>query len=95
MRFRFFQKKKVAVRCFFYRQKLSTHIKLSYKLQPKDPISVSFVRCMDKLSHLVCEAIDDSVWKAPKAGKNGPIISHHMFADDLLLFGHATSRQMQ
>lgn len=50
---------------------------------------------MDKLSHLICEAVEDGVWKAPKAGRNGPTISHLMFADDLLLFGQATSNQME
>lgn len=30
-----------------------------------------------------------------KAGKNGPIISHLMFADDTLLFGEATQREAE
>jgi hypothetical protein len=61
-----------------------------------DPISpYLFVLCMDKLSHLIIEEVDKGGWKALKAGRNGPTISHLMFADDLLLFGQATDRQMQ
>ncbi|MCH87265.1 ribonuclease H, partial [Trifolium medium] len=33
-------------------------------------------------------------WRAIRAGRNGPFISHLMFADDLLLFGEATELQM-
>jgi hypothetical protein len=51
-----------------------------------DPMSpYLFVICMDKLSHLIMEAIDDGKWKPMRAGRNGPLISHLMFADDLLL----------
>jgi hypothetical protein len=61
-----------------------------------DPISpYLFVMCIDKLSHLISQAVNDGKWKAPKAGKTGPFVSHLMFADDLLLFGEATEEQMK
>ncbi|KAK2417953.1 hypothetical protein QL285_040194 [Trifolium repens] len=60
-----------------------------------DPMSpYLFVLCMDKLSHLIAEAIEEGRWKPMRAGKNGPPISHLMFVDDLLLFGQATGENM-
>ncbi|XP_045810455.1 uncharacterized protein LOC123904892 [Trifolium pratense] len=60
-----------------------------------DPISpYLFVICMDKLSHLITQGVQEGEWKPMRAGKNGPFISHLMFADDLLLFVEATSTQM-
>lgn len=51
-----------------------------------DPMSpYLFVLCMDKLSHIISEAVYDGDW----------ILSHLMFADDFLLFGQTTDRQMQ
>ncbi|MCH83160.1 hypothetical protein A2U01_0003975, partial [Trifolium medium] len=61
-----------------------------------DPISpYLFVMGMDKLSHLICHAVNQGEWKPIKVGRNGPVISHLMFADDLLLFGQAKVLQMQ
>jgi hypothetical protein len=61
-----------------------------------DPLSpYLFVLCMDKLSHLISHAVEDGRWKTLRAGRNGPQVSHLMFADDLLLFGEATDRQMR
>jgi hypothetical protein len=61
-----------------------------------DPISpYLFALCMDKLSHLILHAVDEGKWKGIRAGRNGPVVSHLMFADDLLLFGEANERQMQ
>jgi hypothetical protein len=50
---------------------------------------------MDKLSHIIAEEIDNGDWKPMKAGRNGPWISHLMFADDLLLFGQASTTSME
>jgi hypothetical protein len=59
-----------------------------------DPISpYLFVMCIDKLSHLISHAVDTGDWKAIRAGRGGPIVSHLMFADDLL-FGEATEDQI-
>jgi hypothetical protein len=61
-----------------------------------DPISpYLFVLCMDKLSHLICHAVEEGRWKTLRAGRNGLVVSHLMFADNLLLFGEATGRQMR
>ncbi|MCH93152.1 putative ribonuclease H protein, partial [Trifolium medium] len=60
-----------------------------------DPISpYLFVLCMDKLSHLILHAVEEGKWNGIKAGRNGPVVSHLMFADDLLLFGEANEKQM-
>jgi hypothetical protein len=50
---------------------------------------------MDKLSHLIIHEVNRGKWKGIKAGRNGPMVSHLMFADDLLLFGEAKEGQMQ
>ncbi|KAF7822209.1 ribonuclease H [Senna tora] len=59
-----------------------------------DPLSpYIFVLCMDILSHIICNAVNDGSWKGIKAGKDNIYMSHLMFADDLLLFGSATVSQ--
>lgn len=56
-----------------------------------DPMSpYIFVLCMDKLSHLIAEEVEEKRWCPLKAGRAGPAVAHLMFADDLLLFGKAT-----
>jgi hypothetical protein len=60
-----------------------------------DPMSpYLFVLCMDKLSHIIAESIDKGEWKPMRAGRHGLVISHLMFADDLLIFGQATEEGM-
>lgn len=39
-------------------------------------------------------AVDNGEWKAFNVGRHGPIVSHLMFADDLLLFGEDTVKQI-
>lgn len=58
-------------------------------------LRIFFVMCMDKLSHLIMEAVQVGDWKPMKAGRSGPLISHLTFADDLLIFGEATIDQMK
>lgn len=60
-----------------------------------DPISpYLFVMCIDKLSHLIGDAVAKGTWKALKVERNGPDASHLIFTDDLFLFGEATKNQM-
>jgi hypothetical protein len=39
---------------------------------------------MDKLSHLIMHGVENGIWQTTKVGRNGPVVSHLMFADDLL-----------
>lgn len=52
-----------------------------------------FVLCIDKLSHMILDSIDDNQWDCLKIGR-GPKISHMMFADDLIIFGAVTERKI-
>lgn len=53
-----------------------------------------FVLCLDKLSHLITHAIDVEEWNAFKVGRQGHVVSHLMFAYDLLIFGEVIISQM-
>jgi hypothetical protein len=60
-----------------------------------DPISpYLFVLCMDKLSHFILHEVNKGKWCCIKAGRNDPMVSHLIFADDLLLFREANELQM-
>ncbi|KAK4286586.1 hypothetical protein QN277_003122 [Acacia crassicarpa] len=63
-------------------------------LRQGDPISpFLFVLCMDRLSHIIDDLVRAKKWKPVMITKDGPAISHLMFADDLLLFGEASEEQ--
>ncbi|KAK4263121.1 hypothetical protein QN277_028589 [Acacia crassicarpa] len=48
---------------------------------------------MDRLSHVICDAVEDGRWRPIRVSNSGPNVSHLMFADDLLLFGVASESQ--
>ncbi|KAF7826277.1 ribonuclease H [Senna tora] len=59
-----------------------------------NPISpYVFMLCMEKLSHIIQDAIEDDRWKPLHVGRRGPPISHLLFADDVILFGEASLNQ--
>jgi len=59
-----------------------------------DPLSpYLFVISMERLSHIIADQVEANYWKPIRAGRNGPQISHLLFADDLLLFAEASIEQ--
>lgn len=69
--------------------------KPSRGLMQGDPLSpYLFVLCVELLAHLIEDCREDGRWKTLKAGRNGHIISHLFFADDVLLFGEASIEQI-
>ena len=49
-----------------------------------------FILCTGKLSHVISDVVNNKSWVLIKARKNGPLILHLMFVDDLILFGEAS-----
>ena len=49
---------------------------------------------MDRLSHLILQAIDNNSWCPIKAGRRDPPISGLLFADYLMLFIEASQSQL-
>ncbi|CAL9005576.1 unnamed protein product [Prunus brigantina] len=59
-----------------------------------DPLSpYIFVMCMEKLSHLIHQSVQDKIWKPVQICQGGPMVSHLFFANDLILFGKASVTQ--
>ena len=49
---------------------------------------------MEKLTHFICDAVQEKRWVPLRAEKQGPLISHLMLVDDLILFGEGIEKQM-
>nr|KYP57513.1 Retrovirus-related Pol polyprotein LINE-1 [Cajanus cajan] len=61
-----------------------------------DPISpYLFVLCMERLFHLITTTVDSQQWKPIRLSRDGPLLSHLAFADDLILFAEATLDQVE
>lgn len=72
-----------------------SYFKSNKGLRQGDPISpYLYVLRMDKLSYLILDAVEKKRWVSIKVDKNGQMVSHLMFDDDLLLFGQATDSQI-
>ncbi|CAA7037248.1 unnamed protein product [Microthlaspi erraticum] len=54
-----------------------------------------FVLCMERLCHLVENAIGEGKWKPISLSRGGPKLSHMCFADDLILFAEASVSQIR
>ncbi|XP_028778309.1 uncharacterized protein LOC114734823 [Neltuma alba] len=61
-----------------------------------DPLSpYLFVLCMERLNHIILEECSMGRWRPLRFNNEAPPISHLFFADDLLLFTEASTRQVE
>lgn len=49
---------------------------------------------MERLGHIINEAVEQGRWKGIKLAKKGPVLTHLFFADDMVLFTEASVDQI-
>ena len=65
-------------------------------LRQGDPLSpYLFVLCMERLCHLIDNAVANKKWKPIRLSQGGSRLSHVCFADDLILFAEASIAQIR
>ena len=51
--------------------------------------------CVERLGHLIYDAVNSSRWKHSQFSHNSPLLSHLFFADDLVMFAKASVDQIK
>lgn len=65
-------------------------------LRQGDPMSpLLFVVALERLSHMISDAVNAGLWTPLKFGRGGPSLSHLMFANDVLLVAEASSSNVE
>lgn len=60
-----------------------------------DPFSsYLFVIFMERLTHMIEEAVERKIWLPLKVGRHGSSVSHLLFVNDLLIFAEASISQI-
>lgn len=73
---------------------VTNNIKPSRGLWHGDPMSpYIFILCLEQFGHWIQNRVEEGRWKALKASRSGPKLSHIFFADDILLFAEASDDQ--
>ena len=54
-----------------------------------------FVLCIERLGHIINQAVIEGLWKPIKLSRAGPPLIHLFFANDLLLFSKASEEQIR
>lgn len=54
-----------------------------------------FLLSMECLSHIIRDVVSSRNWSSLKFGRNGTILSHIFFTDDIVLFDESSSEQME
>lgn len=74
---------------------ITKEFKMTCDIRQGDPIlPYLFVLCIDRLGHLINHTIKEFFLKPIHLSKNGSPIFHLFLADDLILFGVASSEQI-
>lgn len=81
---------------YFWNGEKTESFKPERGLRQGDPLSpYMFVLCMERLCHLIDEAVGEKRWKPIRLSRGGPELSHICFADDLILFAEASVTQVR
>lgn len=60
-------------------------------LHQGDPLSpYLFVLCMERLSNMITNKVDQGSWKGIYVSRSSTLVTHIFFVDDLILFGQAS-----
>lgn len=54
-----------------------------------------FVLCIERLSHIIRDLVRRGLWKGIRLNRGGPLLSHLLFADDMVLFSEASEEQIR
>ena len=81
--------------CILWNGEKTESFKPERGLRQGDPLSPClFMLCMERLCHLIDEAVGEKRWKPIRLSRGGPELSHICFADDLILFSEASVTQV-